>query len=347
MRIIAVIFLGLSLLSTNVAYAKKPDFTKMFGRDKQLTLRQLQSAIRSGADLNSRDLWGKTALMYAQPLEVVEALIKAGADVNARSKDGFTVLMQAKDPKIIEALIKGGADVDARDQIEGTALMNAVTPEAVASLIRGGADVNAKNKHGWPALFIAAHLCENPAVVTALLKGGADVNARVGNGETALMAAIYNKNPEVLTVLIKAGIDVNAKSDDGRTALMFAMSKGMVDKADLLKKAGAQEITTETTLENLESFPSDYLDREIKVKAVIQNVAEHVSESNVWVVTVSSPDSASNTLNPFMLQVWIKNDRNFARKVSSGIGRAGYLSGMLKPAGVPKYYLDLNRITDN
>jgi hypothetical protein len=47
-----------------------------------------------------------------------------------------------------------------------------------------------------------------------------------------------------------------------------------------------------------------------------------------------------------MLQVWIKNDRNFARKVSSGIGKVGYLSGMLRPSGVPKYYLDLNRITD-
>ena len=63
------------------------------------TPRELQSALAGGAEVNTRDEYGQTALMSATAsslnLEVISALVKAGAHVDTRDKDGRTALMIA------------------------------------------------------------------------------------------------------------------------------------------------------------------------------------------------------------------------------------------------------------
>ena len=59
----------------------------------------LQERVAGGADVNARDAFGQTPLMYAVgengSLEVAQALLATGADPNARTEAGWTALMYA------------------------------------------------------------------------------------------------------------------------------------------------------------------------------------------------------------------------------------------------------------
>lgn len=127
-----------------------------------------EELIVHGADLNSRDAWGRTPLMvsiYAEPLAehypIVQLLISRGADINLIDKDGSTALHVAGfgEPNIVAFLLANGADVDAQDNQGMTPLHNAVLypeHEVVKLLLREtSAGVGVKNKAGLTPLDIA------------------------------------------------------------------------------------------------------------------------------------------------------------------------------------------------
>jgi hypothetical protein len=88
---------------------------KQFSR---ITPREAEEILKGGADVNSREKDGWTALIYAvvgnENPDVTAVLLNAGANVNAREKDGRTALMFAarykKNPGVIDMLLKAGAD---------------------------------------------------------------------------------------------------------------------------------------------------------------------------------------------------------------------------------------------
>jgi len=67
--------------------------------------------IETGADINAKNNYGSTSLMYASKIghkKIVLLLIEAGADINAKNNYGYTVLMfaTANNYKDIVALLK-------------------------------------------------------------------------------------------------------------------------------------------------------------------------------------------------------------------------------------------------
>lgn len=74
-------------------------------------LNNVKLLISGGADVNWKDVFKTTALMYAASKgnkEIVVYLIKSGADVNAKDEQGNSVLSAAEEGKNVEviALIK-------------------------------------------------------------------------------------------------------------------------------------------------------------------------------------------------------------------------------------------------
>jgi ankyrin repeat protein len=125
--------------------------------------------------------------------EIAAALIKAGADVNVKDPYGVTPLMFAAisgSPETMRLLMSRGSDVNAKDVDGRTALIEVLTtenqmpPETVEELIRAGADVNVRVYRGMTPLMIAAG--GNPRILRALIEAGADLNSRDDQGATPL-----------------------------------------------------------------------------------------------------------------------------------------------------------------
>ena len=145
-------------------------------------------------------------------LEAVDMLIKYGADVNARDNYGTTALMFSRNPESTKILIKAGANVHAQDKTGSTALINLSmydeACESIKILIKSGANVNVMDNNGITALMQAAQFNERSDNVKALIKAGANVNIKSVYSTTALMEAVYStyssrntKGPEYSTKL--------------------------------------------------------------------------------------------------------------------------------------------------
>jgi len=120
----------------------------------------IHAALGSGADANTRDDLGATALMHAAayaPLGAMRDLIAAGADVNAVSNAGFTpVMWSLHDPAKLKFLLSKHADVNVRTKDGNTALILARQnglSDAVPILLRAGAkDEDGMDPVSRPAL---------------------------------------------------------------------------------------------------------------------------------------------------------------------------------------------------
>ena len=204
---------------------------------------EIISALRKGADVNARDIYGQSVLMDAsrdeKRLWLAELMLREGADVNLRDNDGQTALMYSayacKSPVMIHVLVDAGADVNARDNDGATALMISAkhnAPGIMAEILDAGAEINAKDNKRRTAIFYAAEneSAESARIITErLTSAGKNIRTiRDAEGFTALMyAAERSTNPEIIRIFIDAGSDVNAKDKNGMTALMLAAAKNI------------------------------------------------------------------------------------------------------------------------
>ena len=97
----------------------------------------IAEAIRAGANVNARDPYGQTPLMYAAsyngPNAIAELIVDL-AEVNAQSAAGWTALMYAArdNPEVVEALLTRGADPTLTNSDGQTALDIAETSNNIA-----------------------------------------------------------------------------------------------------------------------------------------------------------------------------------------------------------------------
>jgi ankyrin repeat protein len=146
--------------------------------------------------------------------ETVRGLLKSGADVNSAQGDGMTALHWAAskdDVELAKMLLYAGANARA------TTRLGAYTPLLMAArngnaamidaLVRGGADPNGATSNGTTPLMLAAASGQTNAV-TMLLDHKADIDATEVKGETALMFAAAYGRAEVIRALAARGANV-------------------------------------------------------------------------------------------------------------------------------------------
>lgn len=174
--------------------------------------------VSGGANVNSRDRLGTTALMNAAGLgdaEVVRSLLSKGASAGPRRKDGQTALTLFRSNQAFSFV-----PWELKDRVEAN---NRLLDAA---------------RHGYPN-------------IDSLLQSGAEVNAQNDAGQTPLMLLLQNASsatflPELVSKLISAGADVNIRDNEGLTALQYAMQK-----RDLLPKR--KELPDDSAVRTLRS----------------------------------------------------------------------------------------------
>jgi hypothetical protein len=103
-----------------------------FAANQDHSLAMITALLKAGADVNSRDIYGNTALAWASyrgNQDAVKLLLtQPGVKLDETDVDGGTTLMSAAEQghaEIVEMLLKAGADVSITDESGQTAMIRA------------------------------------------------------------------------------------------------------------------------------------------------------------------------------------------------------------------------------
>ncbi len=114
------------------------------------SLEEIKGYIEAGADVNAKNLWGITPIMYAQTAEATKLFLDAGAAIEVSIMEK----LNKEEPKRRRIRRKGEVSEVKKNEPEmveigkRSALMYVKTAEQVKLLIEAGADVNVKDERG-------------------------------------------------------------------------------------------------------------------------------------------------------------------------------------------------------
>ncbi|MCA9564151.1 MAG: ankyrin repeat domain-containing protein, partial [Myxococcales bacterium] len=202
--------------------------------------------LKAGADPNSADKSGMSALLWASELrpELALTLIDAGADLELRDSYGNTALIRAamrRHRQLVGTLLDRGAKPHTPGQ-DWQALSYTLyerDPELSIRLIEAGADPRHRNKRGWSPLMLAAKSGLEECVVRLSTCAPDLVNAVNELNETALFLASEDGHASCVEQLIGAGADLEIADHVGRTPFLVAAANGHTEAARVLIQAGA------------------------------------------------------------------------------------------------------------
>jgi ankyrin repeat protein len=196
-----------------------------------------------------------------------QKLLAAGADVNTVDTDGTTALMHAvieSDVKMMKLLIDRGANVNTKNSADSTALMYAAPDLAKTRLLLdAGAGVQVKNKRGATPMSVAAMPAGSTPVLKLLASKGAEADDKlmplaaakgdldairfllsigVSPGDAsgnAVAAAIQARCDACVRLLVEKGAGVSGFRANGAGVLNDSVRRGLLDLSQYLVDHGA------------------------------------------------------------------------------------------------------------
>lgn len=156
--------------------------------------------------------------------DMVHVLIKAGADVNTQDRTGKTALHWAAEAndhhECVKALLSNEADISILSHNKRTALHHAAANGFVLNLsllINAGADPNAQDNQDQTPLILAAE-GKYLDCLKELVSFGADLNLTDDKGNTALDIATRANSKMCVNYLINAGADINVRRNSDKSS---------------------------------------------------------------------------------------------------------------------------------
>ena len=196
-------------------------YTGLLAAAQQGDLAKAKKLLASGANVNARDPYGRTAVhiaAHARQRELIRALAQAGADLELLENDRYdavTIAAVADDEESLRVLLGLGASAKlTTSRYDGTALIAAAHlghDGVVKQLIAAGAPLDHVNNLHWTALIEAIVL---------------------GNGGP--------RHQEVVRALLAAGASTRLTDREGNTPLALAKARGYSAMVSLLTQAGAK-----------------------------------------------------------------------------------------------------------
>jgi ankyrin repeat protein len=195
----------------------------------------------------------------------VQELLRAGADVNTTDADGTTALMHSvieSDVTMMKLLLDSGAEVNARNSQGSTALMYAaVSLDKTRLLLDRGADVNVKGKGGATPMSVAVTTFGSTPVLKLLVAKGA-------KPENRLMVGVAQKGDlEAIRYLLSIGVSpggadsatvfaaITARCD---ACVRLLVEKGAPVKGSRLARGGVLNETAKRAMPELSQFLLDH-----------------------------------------------------------------------------------------
>jgi len=159
---------------------------------------------------------------YAQ----VRKLIDSGADVNTTDKDGTTALMHSvieSDVRMMKLLIDKGANVNMKNSQDSTALMYAATNLAKTRvLLDAGAEVKVKGKRGATPMSVAVTTFGSTPVLKLLVSKGAELE------EGLMRLAAATGDLEAIQYLLSIGVPPGDRTSASLSAAITARCEACV-----------------------------------------------------------------------------------------------------------------------
>lgn len=190
------------------------------------------AALRAAVDMESDQAQYFAMIHHCDTLKEVQTLVKCGADLDQLDVAGETALLNflhpalSEDPeaeKVALYLIEQGADISIGSTVRGKhAIHLATTPQVIDALLERGASINQIDELGNTPL----HDVESAAHAQLLLDRGADLNAKDQDGNTPLH---YAPDRDTASLLLEHGADPAIQNRAGQTAEQFRQEGEVAD----------------------------------------------------------------------------------------------------------------------